>query len=108
MHVVVNCIAGVINAHELVLLCGYMVVSMILVQLMERTMDRIELHFPAYVQDVRVLIEYEKPFIALSFFAKLALTVAITVPVAFDAVSNRWEISMEHLWCPLPLSLHIQ
>ena len=108
MHVVVNCIAGVINAHELVLLCGYMVVSMILVQLMERTMDRIELHFPAYVQDVRVLIEYEKPFIALSFFAKLALTMAITVPVAFDSVSNRWVISMDHLWCPLPESLHIQ
>jgi hypothetical protein len=101
MHVVVNCIAGVINAHELVLLCGYMVVSMILVQLMELTMDRIESHFPEYKQDVRVLIAYEKPFIALSFFAKLALTVAIIVPVAFDAVSNRWEISMEHLWCPL-------
>ena len=32
MHVVVNSIAGVINAHELVLLCGYMVVSMVLVR----------------------------------------------------------------------------
>ena len=101
MHVVVNCIAGVINAHELVLLCGYMVVSMVLVQLMDSVMDRIESSISDYEEDVRVMVDYERPFVALFFFAKLSLTVAITIPVAFDAASNRWEVSMEDVWCPL-------
>ena len=63
MHVVVNCIAGVVNAHELVLLCGYMVVSMVLVQLMDSVMDRIESSISDYKEDVRVMIDYERPFL---------------------------------------------
>ena len=100
MHVVVNCIGGIVNAHELVLLCGYMVTSMALVSLMDRAMDRLESNVDGYTPSVARVIDYERPFVALSFFAKLALTVAITVPVAFDASSNRWEINLDNLWCP--------
>ena len=100
MHVVVNCIGGVVNAHELVLLCGYMVASMVLVSLMDRAMDRLESNVDGYRLSVARVIDYERPFVALSFYAKLALTVAITVPVAFDASSNRWEINLDNLWCP--------
>ena len=101
MHVVVNSIAGVINAHELVLLCGYMVVSMVLVRRTEDVMERIESRFQKYLPCVCIVIDYERPFVALSFFAKLALTVAITVPVAFDSATDRWVVAMESLWCPL-------
>ena len=101
MHVVVNSIAGVINAHELVLLCGYMVVSMVLVRRTEDVMERIESRFQKYPPSVHIVIDYERPFVALSFFAKLALTMAITVPVAFDSATDRWVVAMESLWCPL-------
>ena len=89
MHVVVNYIGGVVNAHELVFLCGYTVASVALVLLLNRAMGRLESNVAGYTPSVARVIDYERPFLALSFFAKLALTVAITVPVAFDASNNR-------------------
>ena len=99
MHVVVNCMAGVVNAHELVLLCGYLVVSMILVQLMEASMARIEETHTAPGELLQVHVDSERPFVALSFFAKLTLTVTLCAPLAMQGPENRFDINIEPLRC---------
>jgi hypothetical protein len=99
MHVVVNCMAGVVNAHELVLLCGYLVVSMILVQLIENSMARIERCHTEPEDLLQVHVDSERPFIALSFFAKLTLTVTLCAPLAMQGPENRFEVNTEPLKC---------
>ena len=99
MHVVVNCMAGVVNCHELVLLCGYLVVSMILVQLIESAMARIEMSHTPLSDLLEVHINSERPFLALSFFAKLTLTVALCAPLAMPAAENQFEVNIHPLRC---------
>jgi hypothetical protein len=89
MHVIVNCVAGIVSAHELVLLCGYLTVSMILIQLMEASMVRMEQAESVAAISATDRIECERSFVALSFFSKLTLTVALCAPIAIsDAMSK--------------------
>lgn len=97
MHVVVNCIGGVINCHELVLLCGYLALSMVLVRLIEDIIDQVETtEGTSLTIQHRILIE--RPFVALSFFAKLTLTTALCLPLAFEPENPHWIPEPE--WCP--------
>lgn len=89
MHVIVNCVGGIVSSHELILLCGYLAVSMILVQLMEASILRMEHAKPGTRLSVARRIDCERAFVALSFFSKLTLTVALCAPLAIsDALAK--------------------
>ena len=103
MHVIVNCVGGIVSSHELILLCGYLAVSMIHVQLMEASILRMEeakLHGVPGLSVAR-RIECERSFVALSFFSKLTLTVALCAPLAIsDALAKgSFRLNTEPIRC---------
>lgn len=100
MHVVVNTISGVLNSHELVALCACFAAAILLVHFIEHEMDLIEHELEETQSNqcystnfscrqvsrvggltIEDRVACEKPFIALSFFAKLTLCVALTSSV---------------------------
>jgi hypothetical protein len=103
MHVIVNCIGGIVSSHELVLLCGYLAVSMILVQLMEVSIVRMEQCNTGKSAALSVVhrIECERAFVALSFFSKLTLTIALCAPIAIsDAMAKgSFVLNIEPILC---------
>lgn len=103
MHVIVNCVGGIVSSHELILLCGYLAVSMIHVQLMEASilrMEEVKLHGVPGLSVAR-RIECERSFVALSFFSKLTLTVALCAPLAIsDALAKgSFRLNTEPIRC---------